>query len=284
MRPKAGRKTPKAKGPGAARVSVVRIAEQLGVGVNDWERAQILGQVAALLIADPRIGNAIAFKGGAITHLIDGSARLSGDLDVVVVSGRPLRASWTRAALETPAAKRVVLGLGKIVNTSAESLDIPFIECKSLSGHGKVTVRLQISWRHPPLEAPVMETIRVAPRNESVRLPVLSRPERAAEKVRAFLERGLPRDAFDLNHYAGIPGFRPNAKLGRFIQQKLVEGDLPDETDLHARFEDMLDAARQAWGRPGSMVLTAQAPDWATVERNLRSRFKAFVPATLHRP
>jgi hypothetical protein len=37
------------------------------------------------------LGQVLAFKGGAIMTLIDGSPRLSADLDAVVVTGRAVR-------------------------------------------------------------------------------------------------------------------------------------------------------------------------------------------------
>ena len=57
----------------------------------DVDRAIILGQLAELLMAHPRIGSSVAYKGGAIMNLVDGSPRLSRDLDGAAVSGRPVR-------------------------------------------------------------------------------------------------------------------------------------------------------------------------------------------------
>ena len=68
-----------------------RTARQLGVSAADYERADILAQIAELLVRHPAIGNVLAFKGGAIMTLVDGSPRLSADLDAVVVTGRALR-------------------------------------------------------------------------------------------------------------------------------------------------------------------------------------------------
>ena len=75
-----------------------RAARQLGVSASDYERADILAQVAELLMRHQAIGEMLAFKGGAIMTLIDGSPRLSADLDAVVVTGRAVRDSQVRAA------------------------------------------------------------------------------------------------------------------------------------------------------------------------------------------
>lgn len=72
------------------RTEVRRAAAEASIEVNEYERALVLGQVAELLAAHPQIGGRVAFKGGAIMRLIDGSPRLSRDLDASLVSGRPI--------------------------------------------------------------------------------------------------------------------------------------------------------------------------------------------------
>lgn len=67
------------------RAGIVRAAADAKVDHNDFERGQILGQIAELLIAHPKIGKRITFKGGAIARLVDGSNRLSKDLDSTIV-------------------------------------------------------------------------------------------------------------------------------------------------------------------------------------------------------
>lgn len=88
------------------RRSFIRAAAVLGVPVEDAERALILGQIAGLLIAHPRIGRALAFKGGAIMRLVDRSPRLSRDLDGSAVAGQRMQRRWIEEALSTPAARR----------------------------------------------------------------------------------------------------------------------------------------------------------------------------------
>ncbi len=90
------------------RTGVRRAAAEANVDVNDYERAIVLGQVAELLALHPQIGGRIAFKGGAVMTLFDGSPRLSRDLDAVLVSGGRITEKMVREALGTPAAKMVV--------------------------------------------------------------------------------------------------------------------------------------------------------------------------------
>lgn len=128
-----------------------RAAQQLGVSASDYERADILAQIAELLMCHPGIGQMLAFKGGAIMTLIDGSPRLSADLDAVVVTGRAVRDRQVRAALLADLdGRRIVTDVG-IVNPGRQSLQYPFVQVRSFSGLGDVNIRLEISWREAPL-------------------------------------------------------------------------------------------------------------------------------------
>ncbi len=204
-----------------------RAAQQLGVSVSELERATILGQVADILLAHPSIRGRIAFKGGAIMHLVDGSPRLSADLDGVLTSGGTLSSRTLVAALTTTAARRVVVRVADIILENPKSVDVHFVVCRPLSRQPEITIRIQISWRYPPLLAP--ETLRIDLRNGAqIQLPVLARPERAAEKVRAFTERGLPRDAFDLHHYGtGSLTTADFARMARLVRTKLEQASFP---------------------------------------------------------
>ncbi|TMG44745.1 MAG: hypothetical protein E6H91_14855 [Chloroflexi bacterium] len=105
----------------------------------------------------------------------------------------------------------------------------------------------------------------VAGRPRLIRLPVLARVERIAEKVRAFLERGLDRDAFDLHYQSPGLSTSDRRRLRGLIQRKLESGELPDGCDLHAQFATALESARQAWPR-GGLVIVSDPPKWTEVE------------------
>ena len=90
------------------RTEIVRAAENASVPLDDFERALILGQIAGLLAAHPKVGGKVAFKGGVIMNLIDGSPRLSRDLDGVLATGGRVTEATIREALSTTEAQKVV--------------------------------------------------------------------------------------------------------------------------------------------------------------------------------
>lgn len=260
-----------------------RAAAELKVSVSDLERATVLGQVAGLLIAHRAIGRRLAFKGGAVMHLVDNSPRLSGDLDGVVTTSGTVTLAMIKAALSTAEGRRVVIRIGDIVMNNPQSIDVHFVVCRPLSRSDEITIRIQIGWRFPPLLAPVNHVITLRT-GTTIALPILAMRERVAEKVRAFTERGLPRDAYDLHFYAIRVLKQADYKgLARLIYKKLQEGDLPDGTNLHEQFELSLRLAAASWSTPRSMTLTTGQPSWNEVEPVLRNRFKALLPEILAR-
>lgn len=255
-----------------------RPAQQLvRVDPADEDRAVILGQLAELLAAHPRIGRRIAFKGGAIMHLVDGSARLSRDLDGSVVAGRPVRRVWVEQALSTPAARRVVVSVPRIVNENPSSLVFPVVTCRSLSRRGQATlgVSFSINWDDPLLDPPRMATVQLGSR--AAQIPVLTARERAAEKVRTFLTRGQARDAYDLHHFgAHTLTATDRRRLPQLISRKLA-GHVPDHWDLRARWDEQTDLAREAYERGEGLVVLRPKPPWNEVLHELQ-RFRTCLP------
>lgn len=260
------------------RKSFIRAAAVLGVPVEDAERALILGQIAELLVAHPRIGRALAFKGGTIMRLVDRSPRLSRDLDGSAVAGQRIRRRWIEEALSTTAARRVVFGLPTIWNENPASIVIPVIECRPLSGQAKVAVSLSVNWDDPLLDEPEQRTVEIAGRR--VMLPVMTARERAAEKARAFLTRGEAADAHDLYYYGSVVLTAPDwERLPDLIRRKLERARLPD-TDLRTRWDEMAALAEVSYARGEGLLLVAAKAPWPVVQRQLR-RFKAAVPARM---
>ncbi len=136
------------------RNEVIQAAKSATVPVNDYDRAIILGQIAGLLAIHPKIGGKIAFKGGAIMHLIDDSPRLSRDLDGVMVAGGRIREEIVREALGTPEARKIVKEVGRFSTIGKDGVRFPVIVCHPLSGIGGVTVSLSIHWGYPLLLKP----------------------------------------------------------------------------------------------------------------------------------
>lgn len=261
------------------RTEVRRQAEALGVPHDALERALILGQVAALLTEHPRMRVAVAFKGGAVMRLVDQSPRLSRDLDSSELRGHPIREEWVREALSTRAARRVVLGVDRIVRRSAESISF-LVRCRSLTGGEQIAITVSVNWDEPLLLEPERQSIEL-PNRDLVQIPVVHRAERAAEKVRAFMDRGEANDAHDLYWY-GTRVLSPDdwRRLQELIQEKLALLRVPSETDLHQRFDTMRANAQEQWRRGQGLVTIAQPPTWQEVDAQLL-RFRALVPHRL---
>lgn len=162
------------------------------------------------------------------------------------------------------------------------------MKARSFSGLGDVNIRLEVSWREPPLlpveaiDVRVPRDVQVAPgRSRLIRLPVLARPERLAEKVRAFLERGLDRDAFDLHHHARRLTVEGRRRLRDLIQQKLETSDLPEGCDLNQQFLTALGSAGQTW--PRGLVIVADPPGWTDVERTITATYGPLLRGPLRR-
>lgn len=265
-----------------------RAAQQLGVSAADYERADILAQIAELLMRHRAIGQMLAFKGGAIMTLIDGSPRLSADLDAVVVTGGAVRDRQIRTALLAEIEGRRIVNDVGIMNPGRQSLQYPFVKVRSFSGLGAVNIRLEVSWREPTVLPTELLDLRIprdvqvaAGRPRLIRLPVIARAERIAEKVRAFLERGLDRDAFDLHYHARGLSDPDRRRLPGLIQRKLERSELPEGCDLHVQFTTALTGAQQTW--PRGLIIVSDPPEWSDVERVLNATYKPLLRNPLQR-
>lgn len=262
------------------RSGVIRAADEASVGTGDYERAIILGQLAALLAAHPKIAGRIAFKGGAIMTLIDDSPRLSRDLDAVMATGGRVDEKTVRSALTgSEEARRVVKRVDRFATTGRSGLRFPVIVCHPLSGKGDVTVMLSINWSEPLLLRPENRTVTILGRD--VVLPVVALIKRVAEKVRAFLDRGEDRDAFDLYHISGR-GLDPGelAQLSILVERKVeVDDDLPSGTNLHALFDEHVGVLATSWAQRGGLTVMRTVPPWDEVRPHVE-QFKTYVPAT----
>lgn len=259
------------------RNEVIQAAKSATVPVNDYDRAIILGQIAGLLAIHPKIGGKIAFKGGAIMHLIDDSPRLSRDLDGVMVAGGRIREEIVREALGTPEARKIVKEVGRFSTIGKDGVRFPVIVCHPLSGIGDVTVSLSIHWGYPLLLKP--EEADVTVHGRPVTLLVVARVERLAEKIRAFLDRGLDRDAYDLYQFAqkGLSAEQEKA-LPDLVERKMREdAEIEVNVDLHARYEQHLSKLASSWGQAGGLVVTRDVPAWQEVKPKVE-RFKQFLP------
>ena len=212
-------------------------------------------------------------------RLVDQSPRLSRDLDCSELRGRPVREEWVREALSPQAARQVVLGVERIVRRGTASLSF-LVRCRSLTGGEEIPITVSVNWEEPLVLAPERQSIEL-PNGAQVRVPVVHRAERCAEKVRAFLERGEASDAHDL-HWFGSRVLEPKDwdVLPNLTRKKVRLLRVPQSTDLHRRFEDMRVNAREQWRRGQGLVVVADLPAWEEVHQQL-TRCKRLVPQHL---
>ena len=258
---------------------VAQAALSAHVDPEDLDRAAILGQMAFFLIQHPRIGQRIAFKGGAVMKLLDGSPRFSGDLDGVAVAGKPIQRKWIEEALwDNPEAKRVFLGKPRIVNKTAHAISFPIVECRAIgSGKNPITVKLSINWSEPLVLDAVWRALPIHGLAEPVMIPTVDARERAAEKVRALVERADVNDGYDLNQFANR-GFTAGdwAEIVRIVPLKLQNSTVDLTADLLAQFDAQLESVRRSW--PGELRVAGGIPAWELVKAGIE-RFRETVPA-----
>lgn len=266
-------------GPRFGRRQVVQAAAVAKVSVADMDRAQVLGQLAALLLSHRHLHDNLAYKGGAIMHLVDGSPRRSNDLDAHVVSKGPIQKTWLIQALSTDAARKVVFGPPSRFREGKESITIVALDCRAPSGRSKVTVSINISWESPLCLPHDWMDITVKAR--TVRIPVMHRSERCAEKLAAFLRRIEVNDTYDLNVYAARLGPGDRNLLPELMRVKLAHDDRWDHgQDMRAVFDASLKSAEAEWKRSAHTLNVPKEPSWEDLVKALRP-FRTALPARL---
>jgi Nucleotidyl transferase AbiEii toxin, Type IV TA system len=264
------------------RQAVKALADTSGIALDDVDRAIVLGQIAEFLAASSKVGGRVAFKGGAIMTLVESSARLSRDLDssLVMHTGRRVTLEEVEAALSTPEARKVVRRVErKGVTFGSSQLRVPVIVCHPKSGVGDVQVAFSVNWSEPILLEPVLEDVTIDGRQ--VRLRVMARPERVAEKVRTYLNRGEPRDVYDLYVYA-LTWLTPAiwTQLPDLIARKLLaDPKAPQGAQARVIFDENTAARAVDWESPRNplRLLNAKIPPWAEVAPVLE-KYKTRLP------
>ena len=267
------------------RTQIKKLAEDANIDLSAYDRALILGQIAALLIGHPKIGNKIAFKGGAIMNLVDASPRLSKDLDsslVVSASERISLKTVKEALSDSSEAQRIVKRIDEQgCSEDGDGLLVSFIICHPLSGVGEVSLAFSIHWTESILLPPVWETVSIYDRGElhEVELPVLQRIERVAEKLRAFIDRGLERDAYDLWYHASRLRFSEWQQLTYLVNVKIeFDEDIPSQTMILPIFDQHFKALAEIWETTKNLVLwQSSRPSWDEVSKAL-TKFRPYLP------
>ena len=233
------------------RAQIQRLAQRNRVGMQVQERDYLQHLLLSLLYTRSQT---LVFKGGTALRLVYGGSRYSEDLDFngpddVAV----LQALWAEVAAELKHFGIIAQVRNAWTSSVGYSLDVsfqgPLYDGRDLS---KGKVRVDVNRRQE-----LVETQRelVASPYDDVRpfvVNVLTREHLLAEKVRALVVRGKPRDLYDL-WLLLRQGVHPDPLL---IEQKLALYDI-------------------AW-RPGLVdeALERVQPDW---ERDLRPLLPQFV-------
>lgn len=262
------------------RREVLRAAASANVHPEEIDRARVLGQIAGLLLAHPRLKDNLAYKGGAIMHLVDGSPRRSNDLDANVVTAIAVKEVWIVQALSTKAAQRVVFAPPNRFRPGNDSITVLGLDCRAPSGGRKVQITINISWRTPLCLK--HDWLDIAVGTETIRIPVMHQAERCAEKLDAFFNRDEVNDSYDLFHYAPLLK-RPDWEelLPEVVHVKLANAaELPDGCNVRELFDSRLPRAEKEWARDSRSLKLPGVPSWDEISAQL-VRFRPTLPAKL---
>lgn len=275
-----GRGSPRPR-PLVTRQQVVRAAAAGAIPTEEIDRAHVLGQVAELLLAHPRLERNLAYKGGAIMHLVDGSPRRSNDLDAHAATAGLIKAEWLKAALSTNEARKVVFGAPREFRKSGDSITILGLDCRAPSGKGKIQLTVNITWRSPLCLMPAMMDIKTAT-GLVITIPVMHQTERCAEKLDAFLFRDEVNDSYDLYFYGPrIERGHWKDVLPEIMRVKLAHDDrAADGLNVVELFETRLSAAEVTWAQGSASLNVKPVPSWEEVQIQLR-RYRAMLPEGL---
>jgi predicted nucleotidyltransferase component of viral defense system len=239
----------------------------LRIKQDDYDRAQVLAQLATDLTSDPRIGRSVLFKGGAVLQMGHQSPRFSRDLDATAIARQTIEKGWVEDVLE---AHRVGGRHGYVQRyelvEQRTRLLTKSLRCLAISGN-QVDLRIEINWSESPIR-PAGEQLTIqAVNRDPVQLRVMHRVERAAEKLRAFLDRGFGGDAYDLYFFRAHVLTRPQLEheIKPMLPIKLSNVPaLATHPDLKRRFDDQLSEAENHY-RSSNVVISGAPPAWSTV-------------------
>ena len=237
-----------------------RVASTFGVGMEQVRRDHLISHVLAAIATDISTYDVVFFGGTALsrTHLAE--ARLSEDIDLIARIHRGEIAKQIERAVRRGLARshgRPTWRPPLTTTTGSQPtvLSVPdgtSVQVQLLGGKGYTwpTEVVQVEQRYS--DAP------------TARLRVLTAAAFAAAKLGAWLDRGTPRDLYDLwamneRNLIGPSALRVFTSNGRFgkpppawvFNRKLDEGEwiraLGHQTRLRVSAREAIAAVRQAW-------------------------------------
>ena len=113
---------------------------------------------------------------------------------------------------------------------------------------------------------------------------IVAAPERAAEKLRAFLtitrDKKIFNDAYDLYYFdAHVLTPADWSLLPTIVAAKLNSPGciIPKESDLVRLFDDQIERVAAGWGTASTVVAVEPLPEWATLAPRVQ-RFQSVLP------
>jgi len=192
-----------------SRAYLERCAGETGFLPETLEKVTGLGELADAFARHPLLGRALALKGGTALNLCFGASpgRLSVDLDYNYV-GHLEREAMSR---ERPAVEEAVAVVAERLGFNVQLSAPAFAGRKFYLGYPsvfgprkRVEVDLNFLWREP-VDGLSGRNLWQPGELDSPCVTTVSLLELCVGKVLAFLDRGTPRDAWDITRLAAMP-------------------------------------------------------------------------------
>jgi predicted nucleotidyltransferase component of viral defense system len=244
------------------RPQIQRLAQKYGIGIQAQERDYI--QHILLFLVSSR-SQALLFKGGTALRIVYGSGRYSEDLDFnATIKVEKIKILWSTLLNDL-----MSYGINAEIRNDWQSetgysFDVSY-QGPLFDGRDRTKgkVRLDVSLRHEAVETTrELVTSEYADVRPFVVI-VLTREHMMAEKVRALILRGKPRDLYDLWLLS-----RQGVQLDRSLVKKkldFVEVDL-----TRSKLESVLEKVKHDWKRDLQPLLSPYIP-WSDITSYARS-------------
>jgi len=186
-----------------------RAAAETGFQVEALEKVIRLGELAADVARHPLLGPALALKGGTALNLCWGSpSRLSVDLDYNVIEPPEREAMLEarpriEAALDELGRRRAHLVQRSADTFAGRKIFLGFTS--AFGAPGRIEVDLNFVFRKP-VGATELRPLWQPGGLDSPSTHVVSLTELCIGKILALLDRGAPRDAWDVARLPDLPG------------------------------------------------------------------------------
>lgn len=223
------------------RAQIQRLAQRSGIGMQAQERDYLQHLLLFLVFQRP---SSLVFKGGTALRIVYRGNRYSEDLDFNGSEEVPeLRQLWQGVVQDLGAFGVSGTIRNEWVGEIGFSFDVSY-QGPLYDGRDRTKGKVRVDLNRRPDSVAIQREL-VSPEYDDLRpfvIPTMSREHMLAEKVRALLTRGKPRDLYDYwllsrqGVHVGIP----------LVNEKLALYDL---TYSPALFAQALEKIRPEWER-----------------------------------